>query len=273
MTYVLTAEQMRAVDRAATDAFGVPTLLLMENAGRGVAELVARELLLAGALETSLAGRRVRVVCGGGSNGGDGFVAARHLALAGADVRVLLAVPREKIEAAGGDAAAALRALLSLGLVPVLSGATWDPAGGGAPGTPDSWAAALGDAEAVVDAIFGTGLRSDVTGPPAVAIAAMNGAPGIKIAVDIPSGVEADSGRFCGTAFRADVTATMGARKLGFTIDPEAPAGRVEVISLGVPIARPPRSARSATSSMSPTPWRGSRGVVRAATRGPPATC
>jgi NAD(P)H-hydrate epimerase len=235
MTYVLTAEQMRAVDRAATADFGVPTLLLMENAGRGVAEVVAREL------GGRVAGRRVRVVCGAGSNGGDGFVVARHLALAGADVRVLLAAPREKIEGAGGDAAIMLRALDALGVVAVMAGAAWADAG--------DWGEPLAGADAIVDALFGTGLRSgtagvpaaEVTGVPAAAIAAMNAAAGLKIAVDIPSGVEADTGRICGVAFRAGVTATMGAPKLGFVVDADAPAGRVEVVSLGVPI-RPPAS-------------------------------
>jgi NAD(P)H-hydrate epimerase len=225
MTYVLTAEQMRAVDHAATADFGVPTLLLMENAGRGVAEVVAREL------GGRVAGRRVRVVCGAGSNGGDGFVVARHLALAGADVRVLLAAPRAKIEGAAGDAATMLRALDALGLVAIVAGAAWADA--------KEWGEPLAGADAIVDALFGTGLRSDLTGVPAAAIAAMNAAAGLKIAVDIPSGVEADTGRICGVAFRAGVTATMGAPKLGFVVDADAPAGRVEVVSLGVPI-RPP---------------------------------
>jgi hydroxyethylthiazole kinase-like uncharacterized protein yjeF len=225
MTYVLTAEQMRAVDRAATADFGVPTLLLMENAGRGVAEVVAR------ALGGRVACRRVRVVCGAGNNGGDGFVAARHLALAGAEVSVLLAAAREKIAGAGGDAATNLHALEALGLVSVVEGASWSQT--------SEWTGPLAGADAIVDALFGTGLRSDVTGVPAAAIAAMNAAAGIKIAVDIPSGIDADTGRVHGSAFRADVTATMGAPKLGFVIDADVPAGRVEVVSLGVPI-RPP---------------------------------
>ena len=225
MTYVLTAEQMRAVDRAATADFGVPTLLLMENAGRGVAEVVAR------ALGGRVAGRRVRVVCGAGNNGGDGFVAARHLALAGAEVSVLLAASREKIAAAGGDAAMNLRALEALGAVPVVAGDAWNDAA--------AWSGPLAGADAIVDALFGTGLRADVAGVPAAAITAMNAAAGIKIAVDIPSGIDADTGRVHGVAFRADVTATMGAPKLGFVVDADVPAGRVEVVSLGVPI-RPP---------------------------------
>ena len=225
MTYLLTAEQMRAVDRAATADFGVPTLLLMENAGRGVAEVVSR------ALDGRVSGRRVRVVCGAGNNGGDDFVVARHLALAGAEVSVLLAVSREKIAGAGGDAATNLRALEALGLVTVIEGAAW--------GEASAWAGTLAGSDAIVDALFGTGLRSDVAGVPAAAIAAMNAAAGIKIAVDIPSGIDADTGRVHGIAFRADVTATMGAPKLGVVVDADVPAGRIEVISLGVPI-RPP---------------------------------
>jgi ADP-dependent NAD(P)H-hydrate dehydratase / NAD(P)H-hydrate epimerase len=232
MTYVLTAEQMRAVDRAATEDFGVPTLLLMENAGRGVADVVVAEVAGRKAGGGPIDGVRVRVVCGAGSNGGDGLVIARHLALAGAEVRVLLAAPRAKV-AAGGDAAVMLRALEALGSVTVVDGAAWDGA------VAHRWGAALADAQVVVDALFGTGLRADVTGVAAAAIAAMNGAPGIKLAVDIPSGIEADSGRTRGVAFRADLTATIGARKLGFTLDPEVPAGRIAVVSLGVPI-RPP---------------------------------
>jgi NAD(P)H-hydrate epimerase len=226
MTYVLTAEQMRAVDGAARETFGIPTLLLMENAGRGVAELVAREM------GGRAAGLRVRIVCGAGSNGGDGFVAARHLALAGADVRVLLAAAPAKI---AGDAATALAALVALGGVAVADGSAWEA------GEAHRWGEALRDAQVVIDALFGTGLRADVTGAPAAAIEAMNAAPGMKIAVDIPSGIEADTGHTWGVAFRADVTATMGARKLGFTIDPDVAAGRIEVISLGIPI-RPPVS-------------------------------
>src|SRR6185503_10137096 len=97
---LLTAAEMRAADLAIAAALGVPTLRLMETAGAGVAEIVRREI--AGA-----AGEVV-IVCGGGSNGGDGFVAARHLARPGLPVRVLLTAPRAKVR---GDAAAALAAL------------------------------------------------------------------------------------------------------------------------------------------------------------------
>jgi hydroxyethylthiazole kinase-like uncharacterized protein yjeF len=214
---VLTAAEMRAADAAVARRLGVPTLRLMETAGRGVAAIVRREL----------GGRpgRVTIVCGGGSNGGDGFVAARHLALAGVPVRVLLAAPKAKIQ---GDAAAMLAALDQVGSVSVEDGSTWTDEA--------TWGVHLEGAAAVVDAIFGTGFRGPVRDVPAAALAAMNAAAGRKIAVDIPSGLDADSGRAAGVVFRADVTATMGARKLGLVIEASAPVGRIELVDLGTPI-------------------------------------
>ena len=227
---VLTAAEMRAADAAVARALGVPTLRLMETAGRGLAAIVRREI--------GSGPGRVTIVCGGGSNGGDGFVAARQLALAGLSVRVLLAAPRERIQ---GDAAAALAALEQLGSVAVEDGSTWTDSA--------TWRARLGDvdprADAVVDAIFGTGFRGPVRDVPAAALAAMNAAGGRKIAVDIPSGLDADSGRAAGVVFRADVTATMGARKLGLVVDASAPVGRIELVDLGAPVdARTAPSAR-----------------------------
>jgi NAD(P)H-hydrate epimerase len=99
-----------------------------------------------------------------------------------------------------------------------------------------AWRQRLAGAEVIVDAIFGTGLRADVTGAPAAAIAAMNAAPALRVAVDIPSGLDADTGAVRGAAVAADLTVTMGARKWGLVLDPEAPVGRVEVADLGVSI-------------------------------------
>ncbi len=216
---LMTAAEMRAADLAIARALGVPTLRLMESAGRGIADVVRREI--AGA------SGEVVIVCGGGSNGGDGFVAARHLADAGTRVRVLLTVPRAKIQ---GDAAAALAALDETGVVPIEDGSGWVDAA--------AWRPRLGGARvaAVVDALFGTGFRGPVRDVPAAAIAAMNAAGGRKIAVDIPSGLDADTGRAAGAVFRADVTATMGARKLGLVIGESSPVGRIEIVDLGVPV-------------------------------------
>jgi ADP-dependent NAD(P)H-hydrate dehydratase / NAD(P)H-hydrate epimerase len=213
---LLTVAQMRAADAAATSTLGVPSLLLMENAGRGVAEIARREL--AGATDP-----RVAVVCGAGANGGDGFVAARHLALAGVSVRVLLAAPRDKIR---GDAATMLAAL-ERG-VAVDDGSGWSERA--------KWTAAIAGADLLVDAVFGIGVRGAVGGVPGAAIAAMNAARAHKLAVDVPSGLDADSGRAAGEVFHAGITATMGARKLGLYLDADAPVGRVKVVSLGVPM-------------------------------------
>lgn len=217
MPLVLSAEQMRAIDRAATERLGVPSLLLIENAGRGVAEVIARE--------RAPRGLDVRVVCGAGQNGGDGFVIARHLANAGARVTVLLAAPTGKL---AGDAALNARAVGAMARIAVRDeGTTTDG---------DAWRARLAGADVLVDAVFGTGLRADVTGAPAAAIAAMNATRALRVAVDLPSGLDADTGRVRGTAVDAHVTATMGAHKLGLVLDAEAPVGRVAVVDLGVAI-------------------------------------
>ena len=86
----------------------------------------------------------------------------------------------------------------------------------------------------MVDALFGTGLRADIAGPPAAAIAAMNATDALRVAVDIPSGLDADTGKVHGSAVFAHITATMACRKLGLVLDAEAPVGRVEVVDLGV---------------------------------------
>jgi hydroxyethylthiazole kinase-like uncharacterized protein yjeF len=216
MALVLSAAQMRAVDRAAIDELGVPGLVLMENAGRGVAEAIARE--------RPVVGLDVRVVCGVGQNGGDGFVIARHLANAGARVTVLLAAPRAKL---GGDAELYARVVERSAAITLRDGSAADLA---------LWRGLLAGAEVLVDAVFGTGLRADVSGAPAAAIEAMNDTPALRVAVDLPSGLDADSGRIRGRAVNADLTVTMGARKLGLVLDADAPVGRLLVADLGVSV-------------------------------------
>ncbi|HVT08511.1 MAG TPA: NAD(P)H-hydrate dehydratase [Polyangia bacterium] len=222
---VLTAAEMRAADAAAAGELGVPTLLLMENAGRGLADVVCRE--------RGASSGPIIFVCGPGSNGGDGFVAARHLAVAGVPVRVLLAAPPAQ---ARGDAAVALAAAQRLQIA-IEDGSGWtDPA---------VWRARLDGAAVVVDALFGTGFHGPVRGAAAPALQAMNEVQARKVAVDIPTGLDADTGRADGLVFRADVTATMGAWKLGLAVDAAGPAGRVEVVDLGVPVARGEGAARA----------------------------
>jgi NAD(P)H-hydrate epimerase len=157
-----------------------------------------------------------------GQNGGDGFVIARHLANAGARVTVLLAAPRAKL---AGDADLFAHAVERDPRIVLRDGSAADEA---------MWRSLLAGAEVIVDAIFGTGLRADVTGAPAAAIAAINGTDALRVAVDLPSGLDADTGRVRGVAVAAALTVTMGARKLGLALDAEAPVGRVEVADLGV---------------------------------------
>ncbi len=217
MAMALTAAQMRAVDRAAIEGLGLPGLVLMENAGRGTVAAIrqARPDLLAG---------KIAVVCGAGQNGGDGFVIARHLAGGGADVRVHLVAPRARVS---GDARVFLTVAERLGIAIEDHAGDEDPA---------SWCRRLAGTELIVDAIFGTGLRSEVQGAPAAAIAAMNGARAYRVAVDVPSGLDADSGRVRGVAVKADLSATMGALKLGLVLDAEAAVGRLAVVDLGVSV-------------------------------------
>jgi ADP-dependent NAD(P)H-hydrate dehydratase / NAD(P)H-hydrate epimerase len=209
---LVTAAEMRALDRHTIETLGVPGALLMELAGAAV----ARE---AGALRAP--GAAVWIYCGPGSNGGDGLVAARHLHLRGVPVRVVAAGDPA---AWRGDAADNARRLAALG-VPVHRDDAAPPAGA-----------------AVVDAVFGTGLARAVEGPPAAAIRRMRAArPACRVlAVDLPSGLDADSGQPHGDAVAADVTVTIGLPKLGLALEPgRSLAGRVVVARVGIADASP----------------------------------
>lgn len=221
MAFVFTAAQARASDQHVISELGLPGLVLMENAGRGVVRVIHRALMKQ---KRALTNSKVVVVCGAGQNGGDGFVIARHLHLMGARVQVYLVMPAAKIQ---GDAAVNLRALQAMAEVPVddVSDVLDE----------EAWWNWLNDADVLVDAIFGTGLREDVTGVPAVAIAAMNESRALRVAVDVPSGLNADSGQAHGVAVNAHITATMAARKLGLVVDAEALVGEVVVVGLGAP--------------------------------------
>jgi NAD(P)H-hydrate epimerase len=216
MALLLTAAQMRAIDRAVIEKLGLPGLVLMENAGRGVSDIIARE-------RPATSGLDVRVVCGAGQNGGDGFVVARHLLRRGAKVRVLLALPPEKLT---GDAAVFAKVLRALDPDCIQDLSSESEA--------KVWQAHLAGASVVVDALFGTGLRSPITGVPAAAIAGMNATDALRVSVDIPSGLDADTGKVHGSAVDAHVTATIAHRKLGLVLDADAQVGRVEVVDLGV---------------------------------------
>jgi ADP-dependent NAD(P)H-hydrate dehydratase / NAD(P)H-hydrate epimerase len=213
----MTRGQMREYDRLASSRFGVPGIVLMENAGRGAARIAAA---------MARGGRRVAIVCGPGNNGGDGFVAARHLAAMGLDVHVLLATPRDRIS---GDA------LANLAILEAAGAAIDDVSGAGPASGLPAW---LARADLVVDALLGTGVSREVEGHLAGVIEAVN-ASGVEVlALDVPSGLDADTGRPCGKAVRATATATFGHLKRGLVVHPGvALAGRVHVVPLGAPAA------------------------------------
>jgi NAD(P)H-hydrate epimerase len=200
-----------ALDRAA-QAAGIPSLVLMEHAAQGVAALAAA---LLGPTETVL------VVCGPGNNGGDGYAAARFLAAWGRKVRVLACAPRPK----GGDA----------GLEAALLGESV--------GIEDAWgdpglvARALAEGPGlVVDALFGVGLTRPLGPPYREWVEDVNRAQTLRLSVDVPSGLDADTGRPLPVCVRADVTATMAATKSGL-VGAGPLAGRVVQVDIGLPAA------------------------------------
>lgn len=210
-----TSQEMAALDRRAADEFGVPTLLLMEAAGRQVADVAAQ-----------MVGRRaprVVVVAGKGNNGGDGLVAARCMMAAGWRVTVVL-LSRDADVA--GDAGVNLQAARRAGVDISNLDSTGVP---GLRGT-------LAGADLVVDGLFGTGFKGPVVGLAAKAIEAINGCGGPVLAIDIPSGVHGDSGAVEGLAVRATATVTMGLPKTGLVLLPGAEyAGRIWVVDVGHP--------------------------------------
>ncbi len=214
---LVNSEQMRTIERRAAEV-GIPTIVLMEHAGRAVA-WVACELLRA------RGGGRVLVVCGKGNNGGDGLCAARHLQNAGIPVRVLLLARDQDLSQ---DAASNLRAARAAGI-------EVDNVVGPAD---TALRAAMGGYQLLIDAIFGTGFRGPAVGIAARAIEAINESQIPVLSVDVPSGLEADTGRVEGLCVRASVTVTMGFPKLGMVVYPGAEfCGRIIVADLGIPRA------------------------------------
>ncbi|AMV71601.1 bifunctional ADP-dependent NAD(P)H-hydrate dehydratase/NAD(P)H-hydrate epimerase [Desulfuromonas carbonis] len=213
---LLTARQMRDLDRRAIEEFALPGVVLMENAGRAAAEHADRRFAAA------FPGP-VLVLCGKGNNGGDGYVIARHLANRGWQVETLVLAPRDAI---GGDAAINLEILLRsdavVRFVPEAADLT-EALGRSAP-------------QLVIDALLGTGLGSDVDGIFRQAIDWVNGSGLPVLAVDIPSGLDADSGRVHGVAVHATLTVTFACAKLGQMLHPgTALVGDLEVADIGMP--------------------------------------
>ncbi len=209
----ISVEDMRAFEVNGV-WLGVPLSLLMENAGRAVADYVEHRL-------GGVRGKRIAVLAGKGGNGGDGLVAARHLLLRGARVEVHLVFPRGEVR--HPDARLNLEALEK-----AYPGVVVEP---GRRGWLD-----LSSADAVIDAVLGTGVRGPLRGPVAEAVKAYNGAPGLRVSVDTPTGVDPDTGAAAEGAARSDATVTMHAVKRGL-LRARLYTGEIVVAEIGVPEA------------------------------------
>jgi NAD(P)H-hydrate epimerase len=212
---LLSRDEARALDRRAMDEWGIPGVVLMENAGRGCAEWLLR---------LGVQGRAV-VCCGKGNNGGDGFVIARHLDNAGVSVTVHLFADPGELTA---DAAVNHR-ILTHGGTPLTAYPHGDA-------NEAQLRRELAGADWIVDALFGSGLTGALRSPFDGIVRAINESSARIFAVDIPSGLDCDTGLPLGATVRAHHTGTIAAVKKGF-VRPEAQPwlGQVHVIDMGVP--------------------------------------
>lgn len=204
MDALLTAAQMQALDRIAIDEVGIPSVVLMEVAGRGVLDATLALLVEAPG--------PVLVLAGTGNNGGDAVVVARHLVERRVQVHLLVLGTAEQLSA---DMAHQLRCAEALGVTPIHVTET------------DAVAAVQGSlhmAAVVIDGIFGTGLSRPIQGWRAELIRAVNEADVPVVAVDIPSGISADTGQVLGVAMVATVTVTFQCAKLGHVLHPGRPS-------------------------------------------------
>src|SRR3989475_3617359 len=215
---VLNAAQMREADRRTTEEIGIPSLVLMENAGRQA--VAAME-----AMHSDLFERQIAVLCGRGNNGGDGFVIARTLLQRGIDVSVFL---MGRVADVRGDARTNLEILGRLGLtvVEVADSQAWE-----------LHFSEVSDCTLIVDAIFGTGLNAPVSGFIESVIADVNASGIPVVAIDLPSGLSADSPEPIGPSIDPGLTVTLAAPKPPLVLPPaETRAGDIVIADIGIPM-------------------------------------
>lgn len=214
----LTRRQVRELDRRATAEYGVPSVVLMENAGRGLAD----RMVSLGSGQP--AGQSVVVCCGRGNNAGDGFVLARHLDLRGVKVRVLIwGDPLEMT----GDAATNFQVLTKSDIAIEIFAGSHDR---------DRLQSLLADASWIVDALLGTGAHGAPRPPLEAVIRQLNAHPAPKVAVDLPSGLDCDTGEAADPTIVAAHTLTFVAQKPGFLAPgAERYTGQVHVLDIGAP--------------------------------------
>lgn len=221
MEVVVTSAEMKACDRYAIETLKIPGLILMENAGRGVVEMMEKHF-------GSTAGKTIIVICGKGSNGGDGYVVARHLFNRGARIFVVLIGKASELK---GDAKVNFNSIHKIaskfkknGMLQIKElkskqSLRWLP-----------------KTDFIVDAVFGTGFSDEVRAPYKSIIEWINKTEVKKISIDIPSGVNADNGEVNIVAVKADLTVTMALRKIGLISgEGMSYAGRIEVVDISIP--------------------------------------
>jgi NAD(P)H-hydrate epimerase len=218
---ILSAMQMAEVDRLTTERYSIPSILLMENAGRSVADEIEKAC-------TGLEGRKIAVLCGRGNNGGDGFVVARYMALRGANPLILLFSEPKKLR---GDALTNWEIAKAMGLqIQILA----------TPSEAKAYLRRMDKPDIIVDALFGTGLAKPI-GPDFRHIVEWTNrrrSESFVTAVDIPSGLMADSSEIIGPAVRAHLTVTFSALKLAHVLPPASDfAGEVALAPIGSPQA------------------------------------
>jgi len=218
---ILTAAQMQRIDRLTTERYGVPSLTLMENAGRGLVEFLAERY-------APLEQHRILILCGRGNNGGDGLVVARLLRDRGLDPRVLLLASPESLR---GDAAANYQRLAVPRVPEIVENL-------------DAWQRlkpALSNSTLIVDALLGTGLSKPLEGFLLEVVRDLNrGFPRAKVvAVDLPSGLSADTGELLGESVRADAAVTFTAPKMAHVFMPACERVGEWVVK---PIGTPPEA-------------------------------
>lgn len=210
--HIVTGRQMKILEEAAIKALAVPPVVLMENAAIAVFRQCMDYLR-----KSSGFSARVLVICGKGNNGGDGLAVARHLFLNGINVKVYHS---GSVEGSSDDVRTNFNIVKNMG-VPFSDDIKRD----------------IAESHLVVDAIFGTGLSSPVEGEIKGIIEAVNDHNGFVIAIDIPSGINADNGKVMGVAIRANQTVTLGLAKLGLYLYPGAEySGKITLADIGIPL-------------------------------------
>ena len=218
---VVTAAEMRQIDQDTIEGIGIPGIVLMETAGSAIVRAIEQHYPTC---------QRIGIFAGKGNNGGDGIVIARQLAHLGRDVHLFLVSPSDSFT---GEAPINLQIAKNLGL-PIEE--VLNDKAGWKHGSVEAWKDWVANCELLVDAIFGTGLRGAVRDPIATLINAINSLPIPILSVDLPSGLDADTGHPLGTCVRANRTVTIGLPKRGLLMPPGAElAGKLEVVDIGFP--------------------------------------